>query len=436
LLQLNETRKKVGPLGALGFVIAVIVTFVLMGGIDLDNARQIFDESLATTVETFEGGSLLRPVVMFAFAGYAAAILATMSRIVTRPAPLVLIPLVGFLLVVVASGFWAIDPSFSFRRIGLFILLLVGAVAGAALLSMRSIISLTVLFAGVTVLAAIIAHGSVGTFALLDGGWRLGGVLHPIALSWYAGLGALGSLAIARLNPFVRIPANVALVGFSVALIATKSRTAILATLLGAAALILLSSDRRLQPPLLVAATWLALGVFLVALSTPGEQFTWTSVYGEVTEATSFGREDAVEQIDTFTGRLPAWEATLRLAADRPLLGYGYNSFASPEMIPIFSSEAGWVLTSPHSGYIDAVFSVGAIGSALLLLLLVGAFARSLQMARHLPAYGFTVAVLVWLVINMAFEAPVFYDTMFITFLIFTLILKVGLFPDPPSEQR
>jgi hypothetical protein len=105
-------------------------------------------------------------------------------------------------------------------------------------------------------------------------------------------------------------------------------------------------------------------------------------------------------------------------------------------MIPIFTSEAGWVLTSPHSGYLDAVFSVGAIGSALLLLLLVGAFTRSLQMARHVPTYGFTVAVLVWLVINMAFEAPVFYDTMFITFLIFTLILKVGLFPDPPSEQR
>lgn len=435
MLQLNETRTKVGPLGALGFVIAVVVTFVLMGGIDLDNARQIFDDSLATTVETFEGGSLLRPVVMFAFAGYAAAILATMSRIVTRPAPLLLIPLVGFLLVVVASGFWAIDPSFSFRRIGLFILLLVGTTAGAALLSMRSIISLTVLFCGVTVLAAIFAHGSVGTFALLDGGWRLGGVLHPIALSWYAGLGALGSLAIARLNPFVRIPASFALIGFSVALVATKSRTAILATLLGAVALILLSSDRRLQPPVLVAATWLALGVFLVALSTPGE-LTWTSVYGEVTEATSFGREDAVEQIDTFTGRLPAWEATLRLAADRPLLGYGYNSFASPEMIPIFTAEAGWVLTSPHSGYLDAVFSVGAIGSALLLLLLVGAFARSLQMARRVPTYGFTVAVLVWLVINMAFEAPVFYDTMFITFLVFTLILKVALFPDPPSEQR
>jgi len=426
---------RIRPRIAGGFVLALVITFVVMAVPNLDNAKQVFNQSLDAVLDATESGNPVRQFAMLAFAGYAAAVLATIARPSFRFNPIVMIPLTAFVLLILASTIWAADPGLSLRRASALTLMIVAALAAAALFDMRSLARIAVLFAGIIVLAAVLAQVLIGPFTPLSGDWRLAGVLHPVKVSWYCGLGVLGSVAIARFEPPVRTAASVAALAFSAVLLLTKTRTGIAATLVGVAAILLLSAQPATRHRFVASVTWLVLGFFLFALAVPGDQLTWRATFADAAQVTSFGRTDAVQYVATFTGRLPVWEASLQLAAERPLLGYGYSAFGSPEMIPAFAEASGWVPTSAHSGYVDTILSLGLVGLALLVLVLLGGIGTSVRLSRDYPYYAFAAAVLLWLAVNLAFEAPLLYDAIFTSFLVFAILLKVGLFPIHDSEE-
>ncbi len=337
---------------------------------------------------------------------------------------------------IAASTLWAIDPQLTFRRTVALGLMLVGVYVCAQMLEMRHIILGTLLFTGAFVAAAVAAQFVVGPFTPTVGSWRLAGIVHPVALSWYCGLGAIAAVAVARFEPAYRIPARWATIGFLVCLLFTKTRTGLGATLAAIAVFWLLTSERRVHHDIPVVATWFALLVFLLALALPGDHFSWTSIYTDSVQASSFGRTDAVEQIATFTGRLPIWEASLALASQRPILGFGYNAFQSPELITALSEAAGWAPTSTHSGYIDALLSLGLVGLGLVVFVLGASTVESVRMARHRPSAAFATAVFTWLAVNLLFEAPILFNPIFTSFLVFLLIAKIALFPDHSDELR
>jgi hypothetical protein len=43
---------------------------------------------------------------------------------------------------------------------------------------------------------------------------------------------------------------------------------------------------------------------------------------------------------------------------------------------------------------------------------------------------------MVWLAVNLIFEAPLLFEPLFTSFLVFVILLKMGLFPDPPPDRR
>jgi exopolysaccharide production protein ExoQ len=73
------------------------------------------------------------------------------------------------------------------------------------------------------------------------------------------------------------------------------------------------------------------------------------------------------------TGRGPLWEQLERAIAERPLLGYGFQSFWQPESgwHDRIAASVGWVVPTAHNGWIDIWLSLGLLG-LLPVALLIG----------------------------------------------------------------
>jgi exopolysaccharide production protein ExoQ len=84
----------------------------------------------------------------------------------------------------------------------------------------------------------------------------------------------------------------------------------------------------------------------------------------------------------TLTGRVPLWRLMLRLAAERPWLGYGYSTGFRDVVAQRVAAESpfGYV-PNAQNGYLDAVLNLGLAGLALAVAVLGTALVRALQLA-------------------------------------------------------
>jgi len=63
--------------------------------------------------------------------------------------------------------------------------------------------------------------------------------------------------------------------------------------------------------------------------------------------------------------------------AQRPLLGYGYHGFWTPDRVYEMSLEQEWTVPNAHSTYLDVVLNTGLLGGAVLGFCLVVTFRKS-----------------------------------------------------------
>ena len=415
-----------------GLTLLAVPVFLVMSGFNTDFAGQQFDITLSAAIDTIEAGSVPRRLALGVLAITAAISLLLVSRQrASTPrawAPsLPALALAGFVALALASPLWAVDSELTLRRAGVLVLLIVGAIGFAREMGVRGLTKLTLVISSIVVLIAVVTQVLLGSFSPLDGDWRLAGVLHPVNLSWYCGLGVLAAIALGLQMPRRRPVLLVAAVIFGIALFLTRTRTGVASTAAGCITLFLLSDPIKLRQRLAkasLAAGVLLLGlVILVSIRPPG-----TSDYGPATEAVTLGRRDAINQTDTFTGRLPIWVASVQLVQKRPLLGYGYNAFSSPEMLEEFAQISGWVPTSIHSGYVEALLDLGSIGLLFLLAAIAAGTSSTFRLAHRHSEYSFAAAALLWLSINLFLESAVLFDGLFVSFLAFALLIEAGLF--------
>jgi len=75
-----------------------------------------------------------------------------------------------------------------------------------------------------------------------------------------------------------------------------------------------------------------------------------------------------------FTGRGLIWEQVLRLAMERPVLGYGYGSFwGLGDVGPMAAYYYSWsflAIENAHNGYIDVIASIGVLGLVFVIFAL------------------------------------------------------------------
>lgn len=419
---LEETPNRV-PIST---VLIVIVSMAMLG-LNPDNARQIFSDSLATTIDVIEQGSVSRPAAMLLLAAWAIYTLVNSERLESRFRASVAIPLIALVIVMAASLIWAIDPSHTLRRLILTSLLLFASYVLARVCALHDLAYLTLAVMSIFVVMGVVAQIALGPFEPFNGEWRMAGLFPPVTLSWYCCLGGIAAVYFIlrrreRRGFYVGL-----VVFFAIVLLLTRTRTSVAALVVGVLVLLFLNwaeSRRRL-----IAGTLLAIGLSLFGVIVGGALgLTWSSAYDDIVEATSLGRPDAVNQIATFTGRIPVWETSIALVEQRPWLGYGFNAFSSPELSPLFAATSGWVPTSAHSGYVDALLSLGAIGFTLLILLIAGSLWTSYRIAASRATYSFAAAVLTWLVVNLFVESAVFFESNFVVLVTYAILIQVAFF--------
>lgn len=224
-------------------------------------------------------------------------------------------------------------------------------------------IIVTVLLAAVLQASLAIVEWASGWNLWGDYGWRediprsIGTLANPAILGAFLGAGIVTSIAILcwrgprRLHFLARI---VLLLGFP-ALLTTYTRGPILAAVLVGAVSALLSGRSRL-----VAVGAIAVAGMALVLAWP--RITTSEVY-----------QRRAAQTENIRARLLLQDWSLRLAAQKPITGWGYGSFDRAKREVTFEDTGGIPVAyglenTSHNTYLTVLVEYGGVGILLLLL--------------------------------------------------------------------
>ena len=257
--------------------------------------------------------------------------------------------LLAFAGLLFASALWADDTMLVIKRSAVFAMVLLAALAIADRFSADDMLRLgfgcAIACLGIGLFAELILH----KFAPFSADYRFGGTIHPNNEGWNCGTLCLCAICLAAESRRARWPlygVAAAAMGF---LLLTGSRTALGSTL---AALVAFQAIRMPRLRLVSLGLMAAAGLALLALSIDESK---------IAQAVLLNREEDDEESSaaTLTGRTVLWQEFGDEAAKRPLLGYGYGGFWTPERIMDVLDEKGWVITHPHCGFLDIALDLG-----------------------------------------------------------------------------
>jgi len=240
----------------------------------------------------------------------------------------------------------------------------------------------------------------------------------PGALGAYIGAGVVFSVAILAWNGphSLRRPA-ILLIPLSIpALFFTYSRGPALGAVTVAVAMALVANRARL-PSLLVVAT-VAILVF--------------AVWGQITSSSIYrGRLGVTE---TVTTREEIQRVTLKLIRERPVFGWGYNTFDKakltvPSRNPIFDQ------LSSHSTFLTVLAELGVVGLTLLLLPWFVIGLRAVSAAQRGLADKWIVAACVGVPLAYALGALT-YDTRFFSLITALPWITLGIARNLLARQQ
>ena len=402
-----------------GLSLFLLVIFALAGPFNPSNSGALLDLRLDEAFQRNEKASEQRQIALLSLGLFAAIVLLSKKRGRLRVSGPLGWSLLFFLFLALASPAWAEDSSLTIRRVGIFVLLCLGALAVAARLSQVETAALAVCVCGLTLAISLAVEVASGTFRPLDGAWRFAGVVHPVTQGWNCGLLLIASLVLAGAIPRSRNQFIALAVVALLFLVLTRTRMALASALFASTVCGSLVS-LKVRKVTLVAALLLV-----------GASLIWAvrgGVLGGMAESlATLGRgEEAASSLSTLTGRVPLWGEELGYVRERPILGYGYNTFLNPRNVATVSQDTGWVPASEHSGYIGTLLELGCLGAATFVLVLVLSLKRSLSLARNGPSAAFAAAVMIWLCCNLFLESGLIKDPAFPTFVSLVILASLA----------
>jgi exopolysaccharide production protein ExoQ len=320
---------------------------------------------------------------------------------------------------------WSSDPGLTFRRASEYFIVCVGAAAAGRILGLRGIVWLGFLGSTGYLLIGLISEMVLGTFHPFSLDYRFCGTLHPNHQAWNCGLLLIsGSALLPRIRRFWRPAYFMAMTLGVVCLFLTKSRTSLLC---GVLALVYYWAG-ELRPKQLLATGTLLVGSLLAATFLPSK--TVSQLDGMLLA----GRD--TDSYENFSGRLPLWNLAMEYVGERPLAGYGFNSFWTPDHIREVSAEVEWTVSHSHNDYIELMLGLGAIGLSLYLSQLCRTWwllRRSYERTRN-PFVRFYLALLVFYLACMFTEAIAF-DVGLPTFCLLSMLWSRKQFAPVPAER-
>ena len=274
--------------------------------------------------------------------------------------------LILFYLVLAAlSIFWSIDTTVTLKRVGILLLLSLGALYVADRFSLQETIALVLFICAVEVLGGLINLLRYNMFYLFSPSWRFGGNMHPILQGWHCGLLLLSAFVFyktAEKNRAVYL--GIAFIAF-ILLILTRSRMPFASSIMAIAVYWYLTSPKkRYQGVIFILGIIVFICSFYLMVGSESMDY-----YGAQT--IMLGRVGQLKTTTTMTGRIPLWRNMMPLVNQRPFVGYGYDSSLTSQNLVLIRAYTGWTTTNTHSGYMATLGGLGYIGAVTLVLILV-----------------------------------------------------------------
>lgn len=296
-----------------------------------------------------------------------------------------------------ASVAWALKPEFAFVRFVQEAMVLTAVVLPALLASPTANIMRGVFlcFAAGVILNVLLIPGGYATYAqygsaLVDIGYQ-GYFSGKNLLGEFAAIAFLLSVHELLYPGYRRALGLVVAVAAVVLIFLSSSKTALGLALVApvlAALTLVVARTLRLAPVLILAAIVLGYVVF-----------------GELAGFNTGRIAYLLTGDSSFTGRTTIWAFSATEIAQRPLLGWGYQSFwLVGADAPSVTEAPGWVKGMPnsHNGYYDAILELGYVGLALLLVFLV----TTVHVIGRVMNYDYKRA---WILLSVALFV-MFYD--------------------------
>ena len=402
------------PWGTILFLLAVFVFATPLVRYGLFSTTEFRD-----TQEYLRGGGLLN-VRIVALISLGAFALFNLSR--SKLGRFQINGLLGWLILfylvwAALSITWSIDTRFTLKRVGILLLLSLGALYVAERFSLRETFALVFFICAVTLLGGVVQHLLYLNFIISTfSSYRFGGNMHPIGQGWNCGLLLLSAFALYKTDEKNRaVYLGIAFITFLL-LVLTRSRMALLSFIMGSAVYWILTSSKRYQGVLFS---------FIIIIFVCSMYFLLGHEFMDVSQnAISLGREEGT--LKSLTGRRPLWENILILVNQSPFVGYGYDSVLTSQNLTWIKEQINWATPSPHSGYIATLGGLGYTGAVTLVLILILSVKMSISLARRNPEYAFIAAVLVWLISNMVTEDQILTRPYFVVFVWMILLARLG----------
>jgi exopolysaccharide production protein ExoQ len=324
------------------------------------------------------------------------------------------------------SPVWAEDLPLTLRRLVVFGIFCIAAVAVARRLSLREIILWAFFSTTLFLVIGVLTELVLGTFRPFATGYRFGGTLHPNGQGINCALLLLSGVAAADVEKYRRTLFRAcALVGF-VFLILTASRTSFAAALLALAVYLgaVCSRATKIAMAYALSMAFCVLLLVLANASLPG-----------LMSAVTLGRNDSTVDF-SFNGRAGVWEDVGYYVHQHPILGYGYGGFWTPTRIKLISDEEKWPVPDSHSAYLDYLLTLGAVGLLVYTLLLFAGIRRAFrfQNLSHNSAFAFCGALLVFCALDGLLESAVIWPSLLL-FLGMVVLVRLAFGCHPEAAE-
>jgi exopolysaccharide production protein ExoQ len=270
--------------------------------------------------------------------------------------------LVFFLAWAMASIIWSDQPAVTARKVGTLLILYLGAIGGARLMTFTQLAEFTVVGASLAMFMGLGCEMALGTWQPWDGEYRFAGLMFPAFSAWTMSLLFIALLTLWKKQAIGKVLFSILASVTLVCILLTRTRASVAAFVVGLATwLMFIVSSRRLAKIGYFTATFLA-AIFL-AFSLLG--LDTARVLGN---AANLGRES--ESISDLTGRTEIWHDLVPDLLDRLWIGHGYESYWTPQRLYQFEETQDWAVPDSHNGYIELTLGTGLIGSATYCLIL------------------------------------------------------------------
>jgi exopolysaccharide production protein ExoQ len=390
----------------------------------LEASGQQVDTDLVASV----GGTNAARQLAFAALGMGGAMLFLGRCFKSLAHPRTLMMIVAVFAYAAVSTLWSDAPETTIRRVAILWLVLLAAAGIGRTWQPMHLVHMTMLLSvafAVSGLAAELRYGSLWPNAE----YRFAGLLHPNRQALNCGLLALAAVAMQAHTGHKRywLLAGIA---FGL-LLMTGSRGGTIASLAALVFYWAASASTHKRVGLILSCGFL-IGVGLLLLATRRDATQ------SLENLAMMGRVDPLASPTTLTGRIPIWLQMLDDIRLRPILGYGYGAFWTPERVHRLSYIHDWEFSNAHSIYLESLLNLGAVGFSLGLLTIATLFAKGLAIYRRSLSSGilFILAVMVMAAVSGLAEAifvGVGYETLLVLIGALLIVYDDGLIGEGQS---